>query len=176
MTALDHLLLFSAVSLFLVFLLGHHRFAGWFCTIFYAAQFALLMNLSVVGYGGDMVMSSLSFNVLGFAMSWSFDATSWFFAVITVGAALLASWYSAGVWGKKFSEGGGNLWLLHVALSLNVFCMLMLLASGDFLRRVAWTSIAASTPVRRRAPGASQSWRATSPARPAPTATPTATC
>jgi formate hydrogenlyase subunit 3/multisubunit Na+/H+ antiporter MnhD subunit len=146
MSALDHLLLFSAASVLLVLLLGNKRFAGWLSTLFYAVQFGLLMKLASVGYGADVVASSFSFTVLDFEMSWRFDALSWFFAVITICTALLASWYSSGVWGKKFRADGGNIWLLHLALSLNVFSMLLLLASGDFLslfvgwELVSWAS------------------------------------
>jgi formate hydrogenlyase subunit 3/multisubunit Na+/H+ antiporter MnhD subunit len=146
MTALDHLLLLSAGTVFLVLLFGHQRYVGWLSTVLYVCQFVLLITLAGVGYGSGAVVSSFSFSVPGFEMSWRFDALSWFFAVITVGAALLASWYSSGVWGKKFRENGGNFWLLHLALALNVTGMLLLLASGDLLslfvgwELVSWAS------------------------------------
>jgi len=146
MTALDHLLLFSAATVLLALLVGQRPYGGWLSTVFYAGQFALLMQLAGVGYSGGIIVSSFSLTVLDHTMSWRFDALSWFFAVITIGAALLASWYSAGAWGKKFRADGGNIGLLHLALALNVFSMLLLLASGDFLslfvgwELVSWAS------------------------------------
>ncbi len=150
MTVLDHLLVLSVLSVLLVLLLGRQRYTGWISTLLYVAQFVLLLKLAGVAYGEGKLLSSIpssfSFTVLGQQMSWRFDALSWFFAVITIGAALLTSWYASGAWGKKFREEGGNLWLLHVALSLNVFSMLLLLASGDFLslfvgwELVSWAS------------------------------------
>ncbi len=64
-------------------------------------------------------------------LSWRFDALSWYFAIITLGAAFLSSWFAAGEWGERFRSQGGNLWLFHVAMALNVLTMLVLLASGD---------------------------------------------
>lgn len=146
MSALDHLLLLAAATVLLTLFLGRLRYAGWLATLFYAGQFTLLLQLSGVGYGGELVISSFGLSVLGHELSWRFDALSWFFALITIGAALLASWYASGVWGKKFRAAGGNLWLLHLALALNVFSMLLLLASGDLLslfigwELVSWAS------------------------------------
>jgi NADH-quinone oxidoreductase subunit M len=146
MTTLDHLFLFSGFSLLLTIMLGKHAFAGWMNTLLYAIQFLLLLRLSAVGYGAEAVYSSLRFEVLDHALSWRFDALSWFFAIITLGAALLSSWFSAGAWGIKFKQQGGNPWLLHLALSLNVFSMLVLLSSADLLslfigwEMVSWAS------------------------------------
>ena len=146
MTALDYLLAFSGVSVIATVVLGKQQFAGWLNTLLYAIQFVLLLNLSAVGYGAEAVFSSLKFQVLEHSLSWRFDALSWFFAVITVGAALLSSWYASGIWAKKHKELGGNLWILHLAISLNVFSMLVLLASADLLslfigwELVSWSS------------------------------------
>lgn len=146
MSALDYLLVFSGISVIATTLLGHKPFAGWMNTLLYGIQFALLLNLSAVGYGAEAVFSSVSFHILDHPIHWRFDALSWFFAVITVGAALLSSWYASGIWSSKYKIQGGNLWILHLALSLNVFSMLMLLASGDLLslfigwELVSWSS------------------------------------
>jgi len=146
MTALDHLLFVSLGSLLLVLLLGRLRFVGWLSTALYAVQLTLLIMLAGTAYGEGVVASSMHFTVLGQPMSWRFDALSWFFAIITLASALFASWYSSGAWGEKFRSQGGNFGLLHVALSLNVFSMLLLLASGDFLslfvgwELVSWAS------------------------------------
>ncbi len=146
MTALDYLIAFSGISVFATLLLGNKPFAGWMNTLLYAVQFALLLKLSAVGYGAEAVFSSLQFQVLGQLIGWRFDALSWFFAIITLGAALLTSWYASGAWGSKYRANGGNLWILHLALSLNVFSMLVLLASADLLslfigwELVSWSS------------------------------------
>jgi NADH-quinone oxidoreductase subunit M len=66
-------------------------------------------------------------------LSWRFDALSWFFALITTGSALFTSWFSCGAWERDYAKRGGNLWLYHTAIALNVFTMLILLASGDLL-------------------------------------------
>lgn len=146
MTALDHLMIFSAASLVLIILFGKLKSSGWLSTLLYTALLGLLINLSGVGYSDTVVYSSLKISVLEQTMSWRFDAVSWFFAVITVAIALLVSIYSAGAWGEKFKREGGNTWLLQVAIMLNVVSMLVLLASGDFLslfigwELVSWAS------------------------------------
>lgn len=146
MSALDVLLLFSGFSLLMTLLLGKQRFAGWMNSLLYAIQLILLLRMSSVGYGGEAIFSSFNIEVMDQRLSWRFDALSWFFAVITLGAALFSSWYASGAWGLRFIEKGGNGWLMHLALSLNVFCMLLLLASGDLLslfigwELVSWSS------------------------------------
>ena len=146
MTALDHLLLLSATSVFAMLLFGRQRYAGWLSTLLYAVQFAALVRFADVGYGAEPIQSTLHFGVLGHELAWRFDALSWYFALITIGAALLASWYASGSWGEKFRADGGKLWLLHFALALNVLSMLLLLGSGDLLslfigwELVSWAS------------------------------------
>lgn len=146
MTALDNLLVFSLLSVLAVLLLGRQRLVGWMGTSLYVAQFALLMKLSGTAFGGAVIAATYKFEILGHVVSWRFDALSWYFAVITVGAAMLAACYSAGAWGDKYRAQGGSMWLLHLALSLNVFSMLLLLASGDLLslfigwELVSWAS------------------------------------
>ncbi len=133
MTALDNLLLLAALTVLL--LLAGRRLSslGWYLTILFGAQFAGLLMMGGLGYGAAPVPSSLSIQVLGHSMGWRFDALSWLFALITVGAGLTSSWYLAGDWGRHYLQRGGNLWLLQLALALNVFSMLVLLASGDLL-------------------------------------------
>ena len=146
MTALDQLLLASLLSVLLTLLLGRQRWAGWMNTLLYLIQTGFVLNLSAQGYGSAAVSSSVSMRVFGHTLGWQFDALSWFFALITVVAALLVSWYAAGQWGRRFSQQGGNLWLLQLALSLNVFSMLLLLSSADLLslfigwELVSWAS------------------------------------
>ena len=146
MTSLDQLLLVSLLSVFLTLLLGSQRWAGWMNALLYLIQTGFVLNLSAQGYGSAAVPSSISLQVFGHTLGWQFDALSWFFALITVVAALLVSWYAAGEWGRRFSQRGGNLWLFQLALSLNVFSMLLLLSSADLLslfigwELVSWAS------------------------------------
>lgn len=98
-------------------------------TIMYALQLIILVQIDPAA----ITVSELSFTVLGQNMSWQFDGLSWFFALITVGIALLASWYAAGQYGERMQKQGGHFRLLHVGLAMNVWAMLLLLAAGDFL-------------------------------------------
>ncbi|WP_177419296.1 proton-conducting transporter transmembrane domain-containing protein [endosymbiont of Lamellibrachia barhami] len=146
MTPLDELLLFSGLTLALTLLLGRFSYAGKVATVFYAGQLLFLVKMADRIVDGSIVTFSLQVELFGQQMSWRFDALSWFFAVITLGAGLLSSWYASGEWGERFRQRGGNLWLLHVALAANVFSMLILLASGDLLalfigwELVSWAS------------------------------------
>ncbi len=147
MTPLDQLLALSALTVVAVWLIGNRQVTGWNATILYAAQGVLLMMMSDLGYGEvQSIASSLTFKVLGHGLHWRFDGLSWFFALITIGAAFLASWFASGEWGQRYRAAGGSLRLFHVALALNVFSMLVLLASGDLLslfigwELVSWAS------------------------------------
>jgi formate hydrogenlyase subunit 3/multisubunit Na+/H+ antiporter MnhD subunit len=133
LTPLDELLLYAGATVLVALLLGRRVAAGWMVTILYAVQLLGLIKMVSLGYGGEPIASSLSFEVLGQRLSWRFDALSWFFALITLGSALLSSWFSCGEWERKFRQQGGNVWLFHLALALNVLSMLILLASGDLL-------------------------------------------
>jgi len=145
-SALDHLLLTALLTVVLALLAGGRRLGGWLLTLSYAGQLAALLRLSPLAYEGGVALATPSFTVFGQPLGWRFDALSWFFALITIAAALLASWFAAGDWGRKFRADGGPLRLLHVALALNVFAMLALLASGDLLtlfigwELVSWAS------------------------------------
>ncbi|MCU7830665.1 MAG: NADH dehydrogenase subunit [Candidatus Thiodiazotropha sp. (ex Myrtea sp. 'scaly one' KF741663)] len=133
LTPLDELLLFSGVTVLVAMLLGRRLPAGWMVTILYGIQLLALMKMAPLGYGGEAISSALTFKVMGQTLSWRFDALSWYFALITLGSALLSSWYACGEWEQRFRQSGGNLWLFHFAMTLNVFSMLILLASGDLL-------------------------------------------
>ena len=147
MTPLDQLLLLSGLTVLAVFMLGNRPFTGWTATLLYALQGTALLRMSGLGYGElQGIESSLSFQVLGHGLHWSFDGLSWYFALITLGAAWLASWFASGEWGQRYREAGGSLRAFHTALALNVFSMLALLASGDLLslfigwELVSWAS------------------------------------
>jgi NADH-quinone oxidoreductase subunit M len=147
MTSLDQLLLLSGLTVVMVLLLGNRQVTGWNATILYAAQGVALLLMSGLGYGNlQSVECSLGFQVLGHNLHWRFNGLSWFFALITIGAAFLASWFAAGEWGQRYRAAGGSLRVFHTALALNVFSMLVLLASGDLLslfigwELVSWAS------------------------------------
>jgi NADH-quinone oxidoreductase subunit M len=126
-------MIFSGATLLVALILGRGLAIGWMVTILYGGQLLALIKMAALGYGGDPIVSGFSFSVLGQALSWRFDALSWFFALITVVAALLASWFSCGEWERQYAKQGGSIWLFHVAMALNVLTMLILLASGDLL-------------------------------------------
>jgi len=147
MSLLDQLLIVSAVTVAVMLLFGNARPAGWCAVALYAVQGLLLLLMSGLGYGSaQQVASGLGLSVLQQTLHWRFDALSWFFALITLGAALLSSWFAAGEWAQRYRARGGSLRLLHSALALNVFSMLLLLASGDLLslfigwELVSWAS------------------------------------
>ncbi|MFY9975059.1 MAG: proton-conducting transporter membrane subunit [Chromatiaceae bacterium] len=144
LTSLDHLLLISALTLGLMLLIGRMRIAGAVSVVLYAAQFAALIATGTLF--GEPVASSFVLQVLDQSLHWRFDALSWFFGMITIGAAFVSAWYAAGAWMERFREQGHSPRLFHVALALNVFSMLLLLGSGDFLslflgwELVSWAS------------------------------------
>ncbi|MCU7807982.1 MAG: NADH dehydrogenase subunit, partial [Candidatus Thiodiazotropha sp. (ex Semelilucina semeliformis)] len=133
LTPLDELFLYSGITVLVALLLGRRLPAGWMVTILYGIQLLALMKMAPLGYGGEPISSALTFEVMGQSLSWRFDALSWYFALITLGSALLSSWYACGEWEQRIRQTGGNLWLFHFAMTFNVFSMLIVLASGDLL-------------------------------------------
>ena len=147
MSPLDLLLLLSASTVLVLLLFGRARPAGWCAVVLYAIQGGMLLRMSGLGYGATQLVSSgFEVEVLGQSMHWRYTALSWFFALITLGAALFSSWFAAGEWAQRYRAQGGSLRLFHSALALNVFGMLVLLASGDLLslfigwELVSWAS------------------------------------
>lgn len=147
MTPLDQLLLLSGLSVLAIWLIGNRQISGWSATLFYAIQGVALLRMSGLAYGEVQgIESAVTLQVLEHALHWRFDGLSWFFALITIGAAFLASWFAGGEWGQRYREAGGSLRVFHTALALNVFAMLVLLASGDLLslfigwELVSWAS------------------------------------
>jgi NADH-quinone oxidoreductase subunit M len=142
MTGFDQLLALSAVTFILMLIAGGWRLSGWIAAALYGVQLGLLVGLAGVG----VEPATLQFSVLGHGLSWKFDSLSWFFAVITVGAAFLAALYAAGEWSEAYRKQGGSLRQLHAALAFNVWSMLVLLSSGDLLslfigwELVSWAS------------------------------------
>jgi formate hydrogenlyase subunit 3/multisubunit Na+/H+ antiporter MnhD subunit len=144
MTSVDILLLLSGGTFLLLLALGRLRLAGPVAVALYAAQLAVLVWMGLPR--GDVVPVSFHVTVLGHPMGWRYDGLSWYFALITVAAALLAAWYAAGAWSQRYAEQGRSLRLLHATLALNVFTMLLLIGSGDLLalfvgwELVSWAS------------------------------------
>lgn len=134
MTDYDLLLLMSAVTAAFMAMGGKLRPAGWVGAILYGAQAGMLAKMAPLIYSGAApVAASLRVEVLGHGVAWQLDALGWFFGVITVGSAMVATWFSAGTWGREYQARGGKLWLMHAALAVNVLTMLLLLGSGDLL-------------------------------------------
>jgi formate hydrogenlyase subunit 3/multisubunit Na+/H+ antiporter MnhD subunit len=120
----DSLFLLSTLTLLAMLVIGQWRGAGILATVLYAAQLLVLSRM------GHDITAGFSFSALGFTLAWHFDALSWLFAMVSVAAALFASWFGAGEWLRHYS---GNRRLLQVALALNVLAMLFLLGSDDLL-------------------------------------------
>lgn len=138
MNLLNLLLLLSLLTVGLLYWVGKQRYAGWFGVIAYAMQLAVLIAL----WDKMPIETSFSFTILNNILRWEMTGFGWFFAIITVGAALFSSMYTAGEWGATQKD----LRLQHVSLALNVLAMLILLSSGDFLslfigwELVSWAS------------------------------------
>lgn len=146
MSTLDLLLLASFITVALSLLPVGARLPAWFLPGFYAVQLLILLLACRPDTAGGVVKLSWQAQVLGQTLSWHMDGLGWFFALITLGAALLASWFMAGEWGHRYREQGHSLRLLNIALTINVAVMLVLLTSGDLLslfigwELVSWAS------------------------------------
>jgi formate hydrogenlyase subunit 3/multisubunit Na+/H+ antiporter MnhD subunit len=144
MTALDELLLFSALTFVVLLFAGRTRAAGGVATILYAGQLLALIKMGVPGM--EPIGSALEISVFDQPMHWRYDALSWFFALITVGAALASAWYASGAWAAAYERQGHGPRLFHATLAFNVFSMLLLVGSGDLLslflgwELVSWAS------------------------------------
>lgn len=144
MSPLDQLFLLSFVTLIFSLLFMRWKETAKVLTGLYGLQLIALFLLNQ-GEPGPAV-SSIKLAIMGQNLSWQMDGLSWYFAAITLMAALLTSWYGAGDWRRQFSEQGGKAGLLQVALASNVLAMLVLLASGDLLslfigwEMVSWAS------------------------------------
>lgn len=121
---LDLVFLLAGFNLLAMLLIGRWRGAGTLATLMYGAQLLALTQIS------DPIDASIMFSGFGFNLFWRFDALAWLFAVLSVAAAFLASWFGAGEWLRNYS---GSRRLLHGALAANVLAMLLLLGSGDLL-------------------------------------------
>lgn len=133
MNTLDTLLLLAAVTVPVTLFTGRQAWGGWLATLLYTGQLVLLIGMAAVGYDGATVSSGLALAVPGFVLHWELTPLSWYFGLITLGAAVVSSAFASGDWGRQYAAGGGNLALLHTALACNVAGMLLLLCSADLL-------------------------------------------
>ena len=130
MTAsLDLLLLLAAATVIAAALVGRDRPGGWVVLGFYIAQLVVLGLLDP-----DATSTArFHFTLLGEPLAWRFDGLSWFFAAVTLGAAVVTTWFAAGAWSVRLRQNGLSPRGLHVALALNVLAMLLLLGAADLL-------------------------------------------
>ncbi len=133
MTFLDHLFIVVFISLIAISALRNLRIVDKLAPVLYGLILIMLVRMSSVAYGGDVYLSSVSLDLLDFKMHWQFTALSWYFAIITVVAALASAVFMSGDWGRQYREQGGNYGMLQLALIVNVFSMILLLGSGDLL-------------------------------------------
>lgn len=147
MSLLDKLLILALLSVLVALITGNRRLAGWTVTLTYAGQLVALGLMAGLATGSvDTISSAMTVSLWQFDLHWRFDALSWFFAMITVASALLASWFSAGDWSRWYRQQGRSIASFNLALALNVLGMLLLLASGELLslfigwELVSWAS------------------------------------
>ncbi|HHL31121.1 MAG TPA: NADH dehydrogenase subunit, partial [Oceanospirillales bacterium] len=133
MNLLDQLFIVVALALASIAFLRNRRINDKVSPLWYAAMLIMLIRMAALAYGGDSLQSAFTLDLLGFKMRWQFSALSWFFAVITVVAALASAVFMSGDWGRQYRQQGGNYGLLQLALIINVASMILLLASGDLL-------------------------------------------
>jgi formate hydrogenlyase subunit 3/multisubunit Na+/H+ antiporter MnhD subunit len=148
MNALDTLLLLSLASVIITGIGRNWRAIGIIATLLMSAQFLTLVAMASLAYHGGLVASTFSLQIFGQPLNWRYDALSWYFALITLGAALASVAFAAGPWAKDQRNQGQHPGMLQFALALNVFAMLVLLGSGDLLtlfvgwELVSWASLA----------------------------------
>lgn len=148
MNLLDQLFLISAVAVIAVIVMNRSAWISKLSPVIYALQLFILIKMSSLGYGGEIIHSSYTLTILGESLQWRFDAVSWFFAIITVATGLFAAIFMSGAWGDDYRSKTSNAayGILQIALLLNVVSMLILLASGDLLslfigwELVSWAS------------------------------------
>lgn len=133
MNILDQFFIIALVALVSITLLRNFRINDKIAPIWYALMLIMLVRMSGIAYDAGVLTSAFDLKILGFTLTWQFTSLSWFFAIITVVAALASAIFTSGDWGRQYRQQGGNFGLLQLALILNVVSMLLLLASGDLL-------------------------------------------
>jgi NADH-quinone oxidoreductase subunit M len=144
MTSVDILLLLSASTLLAAMVLGCSRWVAPVLVVLYAAQFWALMQVDAPA--GSPVFSSWKLTILGQSIGWRYNALSWYFAMVPIGAAFVVALYASGDWLRPFRDRGYSAYAVQVALAANVLSMLALLGAADFLslflglELVGWSS------------------------------------
>ncbi len=139
MSLLDALLLTALGTLIATLATVRTRWVGYVASLGLGLQLLVLFLLAPLGYGAPAVTSGLAWDLFGQPLVLRYDAMSWYFALITLGAGLVSSVYATGAWSDHYRAAGRSPGWLQFALALNVFTMLLLLASGDFLSLfIAW--------------------------------------
>ncbi len=144
MTSLDILFLVSGATLLFALVFGRLRLAAPLLVLLYGAQLWALLETDTLF--GEPVASSWLITVLDQPMDWRYDALSWYFAIITIGSAVVASLYATGSWMEKYLASGRSGHAFHVAVAANVFSMVLLVGAADFLtlflgwELVSWSS------------------------------------
>lgn len=123
------LLLLSLIAIPVFYFWGNVRFAGAIGMVFYGLMLLLVVLMAPGIAAGTPVPLGISFNVLGATLDWHLDGLGWFFALLTTGAAFFVAWYMSGEWNAVQAHPR----IQHGTLALNVFSMLLLVSSGDFL-------------------------------------------
>lgn len=127
MQLLDYYLL-PLAGMTLLLLVGRRwQGASLVATLFYGA----LLGRMLFDYAGGTTdyRSAFALQAFGETLGLHMTGLGWFFALITLGAAFVASWYMSGEWGRVQPD----VRLQKGLLALNVTAMLFLLSAGDFL-------------------------------------------
>lgn len=139
MNPLDNLLIFSFSGIVLLLIVAKTRLINWLSPLVHASMLALLLQMTTVLDGKTHIFSAFSVTIFGQHLMWQMNALAWFFALITIGAALLSSLFLAGDWSRHYREQGGSPALLQLVLLFNVVTMLVLLTSADLLSHfISW--------------------------------------
>ncbi len=129
MNLLDLLFILGVMTAGVQWLYGHSRTAPWIGVFFYLMQLLILLSMAKqLGTPHALELSWVLPALDGHVMTWRLTGLGWFFAVITVAIALLASWFMAGETDKLPQRAA----LEHNLLAWNVWLMIVLLASNDF--------------------------------------------
>ena len=129
MNALDLLFITSIATVIFAFLISRSVLGRMLLTMAYGLQLVILLQIDP----SAKTVSDFSVSVFSSDINWQMDGLGWFFALITIAIAGLTSWYSSSSFGQYQQAANQPIKLFHVGLALNVFAMLVLLSSADFL-------------------------------------------
>ncbi|WP_200283276.1 proton-conducting transporter membrane subunit [Rhabdochromatium marinum] len=146
LSSLDFMFLAAVATLILALVLGRWRLFTPLFAFGYGVQFWALAQADVLT--GQPLVASFALRVLRQPLLWRYDSLSWFFAILTIGAAFVCSLFALApsTWRSDAAGGGAldgatpGIWhLFHVALALSVLSSLCLFGSGNLLALyVSW--------------------------------------